>query len=30
MNRPPQALEGVICRMNRKRGINFSPLLDKK
>jgi CheY-like chemotaxis protein len=29
-NRLPQVLEGVICRINRKRGIPFSPLLDKK
>ena len=29
-NRLPQVLEGVICRINRKRGINFSPLLEKK
>jgi CheY-like chemotaxis protein len=30
MNRLAQVLEGVICRINRKRGINFSPILDKK
>jgi DNA-binding response OmpR family regulator len=30
LNRLPQVLEGVICRINRKRGIPFSPLLDKK
>lgn len=29
-NRLAQVLEGVICRINRKRGITFSPLLDKK
>jgi DNA-binding response OmpR family regulator len=30
LNRLPQVLEGVICRINRKRGIPFSPLLNKK
>lgn len=30
MNRLAQVLEGVICCINRKRGINFSPILDKK
>jgi len=30
LNRLAQVLEGIICRINRKRGIPFSPLLDKK
>jgi CheY-like chemotaxis protein len=30
LNRLPKALEDVICRINRKRGINFSPVLNKK
>ena len=30
LNRLAQVLEGVICRINRKRGINFSPILEKK
>jgi DNA-binding response OmpR family regulator len=30
LNRLPKVLEDVICRINRKRGINFTPLLNKK
>jgi DNA-binding response OmpR family regulator len=30
LNRIVQVLEGVICRINRKRSINFSPVLEKK
>jgi len=30
LNRLPKVLEDVICRINRKRGINFSTVLNKK
>ena len=30
LNRLPKILEDIICRINRKRGINFTPLLNKK
>jgi len=30
LNRLPKVLEDVICRINRKRGMNFSPVLNKK
>jgi DNA-binding response OmpR family regulator len=30
LNRLPKVLEGVIRRLHRKRGIPFSPLLEKK
>jgi DNA-binding response OmpR family regulator len=30
LNRIVQVLEGVIYRINRKPGINFSPILEKK
>ena len=30
LSRLPKVLEDVICRINRKRGINFSPVLNKK
>jgi DNA-binding response OmpR family regulator len=30
LNRLPKVLEDVICRINRKRGINFTPVLNKK
>jgi CheY-like chemotaxis protein len=30
LNRLPKILEEVICRIHRKRGINFSPILNKK
>lgn len=30
LNRLPKILEDVICRINRKRGIPFSPILQKK
>ena len=30
LNRLPKILEEVICRIHRKRGIPFSPILDKK
>ena len=30
LNRLPKVLEDVICRINRKRGIPFSPILEKK
>lgn len=30
LNRLPKVLEEVICRIHRKRGINFTPILNKK
>ena len=30
LNHLPKTLADVICRINRKRGINFSPVLNKK
>jgi hypothetical protein len=30
VNRLPQVLEDLICRINRKRGVPFSPILAKK
>ena len=30
LNRLPKILEDIICRINRKRGINFTPLRNKK
>ena len=30
LNRLPKILEDIICRINRKRGINFTTLLNKK
>lgn len=30
LNRIAQVLEEIICRINRKRGINFTPILEKK
>lgn len=30
LNRLPKILEEAICRINRKRGISFSPVLEKK
>lgn len=30
LNRLPKILEDIICRINRKRGINFTPLPNKK
>jgi DNA-binding response OmpR family regulator len=30
VNRLPQVLEDLICRINRKRGVPFSPILTKK
>ena len=30
LNRLPKILEEVICRINRKRGVSFSPVLEMK
>ena len=30
LSRLPKILEEVICRINRKRGVPFTPLLNKK
>jgi len=30
VSRLPKSLEDIICRINRKRGVSFSPVLEKK